>query len=74
MNASPSIDFGFGEAAKTRGHPEANKTDDATNVHAQMPERESAYRSAYFGSGGSGVTLAFGGSACIVMSVIETKS
>ena len=31
-------------------------------------------RNAYFGSAGSGVTLAFGGSACIVMSVIETKS
>ena len=73
MNASPSISFGFDEAAEARGHPEAGKTDNATNALAQIPKK-APYRSAYFGSGGSGVTLAFGGSACIVMSVIETKS
>lgn len=69
----PSISFCFDEATKARGRSEASiKTDKATNALAQIQKKSS--RNAYFGSAGSGVTLAFGGSACIVMSVIETKS
>jgi hypothetical protein len=43
MNASPSISFGFDEAAEARGHPEEGKTDNATGLgkfpRMRLPQR-----------------------------------